>query len=133
MRDRNVPRGTLTSEDSPKADELLADREESRDDHVRNSPPLWTNVMEAVRQTVKNMWVDKDVHAQNELEKADVVAHDAMADVNETSRELKEKTEETRAQTDEKPELEPKPDLEPFEAKPPPATVLVVRAYNEER
>jgi hypothetical protein len=38
MRDRNVPHGTLTSEDSPKADEVLADREESGDDRR----PTWS-------------------------------------------------------------------------------------------
>ena len=38
MRDPNVPHGTLTSEDSQKADEALADREEGRDDRS----PTWT-------------------------------------------------------------------------------------------
>jgi hypothetical protein len=37
-RDPKVPHGTLTSEDSPKADEALSDREESRDDRR----PTWT-------------------------------------------------------------------------------------------
>jgi hypothetical protein len=36
-RDLDVPHGTLTSEDSQKEDEALADREESRDDRS----PTW--------------------------------------------------------------------------------------------
>jgi hypothetical protein len=38
MRDTNIPHGTLTSEDSQKADEALTDCEESRDDRR----PTWT-------------------------------------------------------------------------------------------
>jgi hypothetical protein len=38
-KDLNVPHGTLTAEDSPKADEALADREEGRD----RRRPSWSS------------------------------------------------------------------------------------------
>jgi hypothetical protein len=79
------------------------------------------------------MWINEDDHAQTELKNADVAAQEAVADVEATSRELKEKIAETKAHTEEKSELEPRPAPDPFDAKLPAAASLIMRDYSDER
>jgi hypothetical protein len=66
--------------------------------------------MEAVRQAVKDMWVDEGKRAEIALTQADALAHAAVSDIGDTSRELRDKTEEIAAPPGGKTSAKDKPD-----------------------
>jgi hypothetical protein len=86
--------------------------------------------MEAVRAAVKGRWIDEGKPAEIELTKADAVAHEAVADVEETSRELREKIGEMAAPTEDRTAL--KDTRDPTEPQLPPVSTLIVARYDDE-
>jgi hypothetical protein len=86
--------------------------------------------MEAVRQAVKDMWVDEGKRAEIALTKADAAAHAAVADIEDTSREFRDKTEEIAAPSEGKATL--KDTHNPNEPQLPPASPLIVARYTDE-
>jgi hypothetical protein len=109
----------------------LAKRELARSS-AREDRVAFDKAITDLRAAVLKMRVDEAVVEEN-LKKADAAARDAHADINDTTRELKEKIEETKSHTEEKsgvPETPPAPD--PFDIRLPRATPLVVREYNDE-
>jgi predicted trehalose synthase len=83
------------------------------------------NAMAAVQRAVVNMTIAENARDEKALAKADAAAHEAIADVVETSRELKEKTTEAHAlavvtDAPAAPAVPPRPAL-------PPASMLIVR------
>jgi hypothetical protein len=86
--------------------------------------------MEAVRQAVKDMWVDEGKRADMALAKADALAHAAVSDIEDTSRDLREKIEEMAVPTEDSTLL--KDTHDPNERQLPPASRLIVARYNDE-
>jgi hypothetical protein len=86
--------------------------------------------MEAVRRAVKDMWVDEGKRAEIALNQADALAHAAVADIGDTSRELRDKTEDIAAPAEGKTPLKHEPD--PNGPRLPPASPLIVAGHNDE-
>jgi hypothetical protein len=85
--------------------------------------------MEAVRRAVKDMWVDEGKRAELALN-ADALAHAAVADIGDTSRELRDKTEDIAAPAEGKTPLKDEPD--PNGPRLPPTSPLIVVGNNDE-
>jgi hypothetical protein len=90
----------------------------------------WTKQWKRSGRLSKICGSTRGKRAEIALTQADALAHAAVADIGDTSRELRDKTEEIAAPAEGKTPLKDEPDLNGPRL--PPASPLIVAGYNDE-